>query len=153
MFKMWLFLHLTGISIWVGSLLAVIFILFMMKRHLGSKELATIVKKIVRIVNILVHPSAFIVLLSGIFMIVMMNFGDAAKPFWLTFMERFGGGIILFTMIAVGFVGRSLVKKLRAVEGGEATYKHSPSFTNYILMMTLSVVSVIAIIFVVSFRF
>ena len=153
MFKMWLFLHLTGISIWVGSLLAVVIILAMMKRHLGSKELSTIVKKIIRIVNILVHPSALIVLLSGIFMIVMMNFGDAAKPFWLTFMERFGGGIILFTMIAVGFVGRSLVKKLRAIETGDAEKHYSPSFTSYIATITISTISVIAIIFVVSFRF
>ncbi|HEY4552026.1 MAG TPA: hypothetical protein VIG80_02415 [Bacillaceae bacterium] len=153
MFKFWLFLHFAGISIWVGSLLAVTLILLMMKKHLGSKELSTIVKKITRVVNMLVHPSAFFVLISGIFMIVSMNFGDTAKPFYLNFMERFGGVAILFTFIAISLVGRKFVKKLNSLEKEGSVIKHSRSFNSYISMMLASVAFVFVTIFVVSFRF
>ncbi|MBS4205566.1 hypothetical protein [Lederbergia citrea] len=153
MFKFWLFLHFTGISIWVGALLAVTFILLMMRKNLGSKESSTIVKKMTRVVNMLVHPSAFFVLISGVFMIISMNFGDASKPFYLNFMERFGGGAILFTIIAISFVGRKLVKKLNAQEKDGHVIKHSSSLSNYIAMMLTSVACVLATIFIVSFRF
>src|SRR5690625_1835383 len=101
MFSFWLFTHFIGFAIWGGALIAVTCILFMMKRHLGSVELSTIVKKITRIVNILVHPSAFLVLVSGIFMIISFNFGDAGKPFYMEFMERVGGVAVLFTVIGI----------------------------------------------------
>ncbi len=152
MFKAWLFLHLTGISIWAGSILAVIFILAMMKKHLGSKELSNIVKKIIRIINILVHPSAFIVLLSGIFMIVSMGLG-ADKPFWLNFMEKFGSMVILFSIIAISLAGRALAKKLSGTEKGESTINALVSLKGYLTVMSMSVVSVFSTILIVAFRF
>jgi len=153
MFKYWLFLHFAGISIWVGSLLAVALILIMMKKHLGSKELSTIVKKMTRVVNTLVHPSAFFVLLSGIFMIISMNFGDSSKPFYLEFMERIGGVTVLFTIIAVSIFGRRVVKKLSTLEKEGNVITHPGSINTYITMMLVSVLLVLAVIFVVSFRF
>lgn len=152
MYQAWLFLHLTGISIWSGSILAVILILMMMKKHLGSKELSNIIKKIVRIINMLVHPSAFIVLVSGIFMIVSLGLG-MNKPFWLNFMEKFGGVVIMFSIIAISFAGRALVKKLNAMEKGESTIKAPVSFNNYMTVMTLSALSVFSTILVVAFKF
>lgn len=152
MFKAWFFLHLTGVSIWAGSILAVIIILSMMKKHLGSKELSNIVKKIVRIINMLVHPSAFIVLLSGVFMIVSMGLGND-KPFWLNFMEKFGGMLVLFSIIAISLAGNALVKKLSAMEKGESTIKASGSLNRYMLMLSLSAASVFSTILVVAFRF
>ncbi len=151
MFKFWLFLHFTGLSIWLGSLLTITFILVMMKKHLGSKELSTIVKKITRIGNILVHPSAFFVLLSGVFMIISMNLGS--KPFYLAFMERVGGVTVLFTIIGVSLFGRQLVKKLTQLEEDGGVLKHTRSINSYIMMMLLSILLVLAVIFVVSFRF
>ncbi|KRG12261.1 hypothetical protein [Lederbergia galactosidilytica] len=151
MFKFWLFLHFTGLSIWLGSLLAIILILVMMKKHLGSKELSAIVKKITRIGNILVHPSAFFVLLSGVLMIISMNLN--AKPFYLAFMERVGGITVLITIIGVSLFGRKLVKKLTQLEVDGEVLKHTRSINNYIMMMLLSILLVLAVIFVVSFRF
>jgi putative copper export protein len=153
MFKFWLFLHFTGISIWVGSLLAVTLILLTMKKYLGSKELSTIVKKITRIVNILVHPSAFFVLVSGVFMIISMNYGDNPKPFYLNFMERFGGSTILFSIILISIFGRRLVKRLNILEKDGSENKQSSTINSYITILLASVVFVFATIFVVSFRF
>ncbi|MCR2821654.1 hypothetical protein [Lederbergia panacisoli] len=153
MFKYWLFLHFAGISVWVGSLLAVAIILFMMKKHLGSKELSTIVKKMTKVVNSIVHPSAFFVLLSGIFMIIAMNFGDSPKPFYLEFMERIGGVTVLFTIIAVSIFGRRVVKKFNTLEKEGSVVTHPASINMYITMMLISVLLVLSVIFVVSFRF
>jgi len=153
MFKYWLFLHFAGVSIWTGSLLAVTIILIMMKKHLGSKELSTIVKKLTKIVNTLVHPSAFFVLLSGIFMIIAMNFGDSPKPFYLDFMERIGGVTVLFTIIAVSIFGRRVVKKFNLLEKEGSVITHPRSINTYITSMLLSVLLVFVVIFVVSFRF
>lgn len=151
MFSTWLFLHLAGISIWSGSILAVLLILGMMKKHLGSKELANIVNKIVRVINMLVHPSAFIVLLSGIFMIVE-RWSGSNKPLWLNFMEKFGGMAVMLSIIAIGFASMMLSKKLKALDRGGSSFKVPVSLNGYMLVMALSFVSVVSTIFVVSFR-
>ncbi|MBS4219684.1 hypothetical protein KHA96_15325 [Bacillus sp. FJAT-49711] len=153
MFKYWLFLHFAGISIWVGSLLTVTILLFIVKKHLGSKELSTIVKKMTKVVNTLIHPSAFFVLLSGIFMMIAMNFGDSPKPFYLEFMERIGGMTVLFTIIAVSIFGRKVVKKFNTLEKEGSLIAHPASINTYITMMLISVLLVLTVIFVVSFKF
>ncbi len=153
--KTWLFLHLTGVSIWAGSILAVLFILLMIKKHLGSKELSVIVKRIIRIMHFLVHPSAVLVLVSGIFMIVTMGI-DQNKPFWLSFMEKFGGVVVMFTIIAMSIAGRALVKRLSKLEGDEGNKTMSSKgfiFNSYIMTMAVSVVSIFSVILVVTFRF
>ncbi|WP_062106894.1 hypothetical protein [Bacillus niameyensis] len=153
MFKFWLFLHFTGLSIWVGSLIAIALILVMMKKHLGSKELSTIVKKVTKVSNLLVHPSAFFVLISGVFMIISMNFGDATKPFYLAFMERIGGVTVLFSIIAISLFGRRLVKKLNNLEMEGGILKHTGSLNTYVAVMFASLLLILSVIFVVSFRF
>jgi hypothetical protein len=104
-------------------------------------------------INVLVHPSALFVLFSGVFMMKDMNFGDTIRPFYIVFMERFGGGSVLFTLIAVSLVGQRLVKKLNILEKEGSVIKHLPSINMYIIMNLLSIALVVATIFVVSFRF
>lgn len=155
MFQTWLFLHLTGVTVWAGSMLTVLFILLMMRKHLGSKELATVVKKIVRIMNVMVHPSSVLVLVSGIFMIITMGIGQD-RPFWLNFMERFGGVAVMFTIIAMSIASRRLVHKLSKLSTGGSpmheTKKGSP-LRFYLMTMAVSVASVFAVILVVAYRF
>ncbi|MBO1005708.1 hypothetical protein [Pseudogracilibacillus auburnensis] len=153
MYSFWLFLHITSISIWAGSSLVIAISFIMLKKHLGSIELSKVVKKMTRMINFLVHSSALFVLISGVFMMMDMNFGDTVRPFYIAFMERFGGGAILFSLITVSLAGRKLVKKLTILEKEGSVIKHLPSINMYIAMNLVSVGFIVATIFVVSFRF
>ena len=45
----------------------------------------------------ILNPSALLVLFTGIGMLMQMGLVGKAKPFWLTFMEQFGGMVALIS--------------------------------------------------------
>lgn len=72
-------------------------------KYRGRKKL---VLMLIRTFKAMTHLSAIIVLISGIYRVVQMNFGDAAKSFWLSYMEMAGGMIVLLGIILLAILGR-----------------------------------------------
>lgn len=153
MFGFLLFLHLSGMAVWLGSLIAVGIMLIMLGRQLHSEESRVLVRKIVKAFNLLTHPSSFIVLLSGGLMIMKMGLGDD-KPFWMVYMERGGGMIILLSIVVLSILGRKMLKKLSAASttGTAASTVSVPSAitSRFAASMFVTAFLVVSVVYVVS---
>lgn len=49
------------------------------------------------VVKGILNPTALLVLFTGIFMLMQLGLVGQSKPFWLTFMEQFGGMVALIS--------------------------------------------------------
>jgi putative copper export protein len=148
MYGFWLFIHLSGLCVWLGSLVAVGILLSAMKKQIHSADVGALVKKTVRTFNFLTHPSAFLVLISGVLMLLQMGIGSD-KPFWMIYMERVGGMVILLFIIVISIMGRRLVKRISS--GG--VQSASSSISSYVTGLAVSSALVFSIIFVVSGKY
>jgi len=150
MFGMMLFLHLTGLVLWFGSLLAMALVILLSKKLAVSQDARTIVRKTIRTFGWLAQPSAVVVLVSGIIMIIDMNFGEADKPMWLSYMEKGGGMIILIAIAFTAVLGRKMVKRLgeNDVTGGGAAMGGSLYLTSLIVILA----AILSVILLVSLR-
>lgn len=162
-----LFLHLTGLFAWLGALLAIVVMLTLLKEQLGTAPGNTLAKRVIRVFSTIAHPSAVAVLISGIVLIVQMNWG-ANKPFWLQVMEKGGGTLILLALIVTGIMGSKLKKRLTATVAGAATVAGTAAvagaakpadgdaqtvkLSGYLTTLTVCIVLVVAIVLVVSLR-
>lgn len=145
MYGLMLFLHLTGLFIWLGSLLAKLITLSMLKKELGSEQTRTFARRIIRVFSMLSHPSAVIVLISGIFMIVRLGMGSD-KPLWLDVMEKGGGTVILLALIVMGILGRRTKKQLKSGQASKI------NFTVYLTATGSFMILVSAIVLIVSMK-
>lgn len=145
MYGLMLFLHLTGLFIWLGSLLAKLITLSMLKKELGSEQTRTFARRIIRVFSMLSHPSAVIVLISGIFMIVRLGMGSD-KPLWLDVMEKGGGTVILLALIVMGILGRRIKKQLKSGQGSKI------NLTVYLTATGSFMILISAIVLIVSMK-
>lgn len=96
-----LFIHIAGVAFWLGSLVSM-FVLIRKGVATENAEARAIVHRTTRsVVRGIINPCAALVLLSGIIMLVQLGLTGQSKPFWLAFMERFGG---LVALISVGLL-------------------------------------------------
>lgn len=152
MFTTMLFFHLTGLSIWFGSLLSLAIITSLLKKQAGSKDIQNLLRKIPSLFSRWLHPSSFIVLLSGVFMIISMNISESQKPLWLHFMEKGGSLTILLSIIILSIISSKKIKKpLRAANVDVAVIQKGVS--TYLVWLTIFMVLILSIIFMVSFKF
>ncbi|MFD2168874.1 hypothetical protein [Tumebacillus lipolyticus] len=142
-----LFLHLTSLALWFGGLVMLSFLLVSIKQSAGEAVKAQ-VSTYLKLANRLLHPSALLVLISGAIMIVQMGIERDMKPFWLTFMEQWGGTVVLFSTIALTWVGSRLKKRLTAAEGTEVSQATLP----YRAFMMVSVCGILVVMGVVSLK-
>lgn len=151
MFGTMLFLHLTGLSLWFGALMAIVILVFLIK---GKKKVAddtkSLVRKAIRTFSWVAHPSSIIVLVSGIFMIIEMNLGDAGRPLWLNYMEKAGGTIILIAIILTAVLGRKMVKQLAVTENSGSTAVAGGGLYQASLVVILA--AILSVVLVVSLR-
>lgn len=150
MFEIMLFLHLTGLVIWFGSLMVIAFVIMLSKRPTKSNETRSLIRRAIRIMGWVAHPTSILVLVSGIVMIVEMNFGDTPKPLWLTYMERGGGTIVLLAIVLTALFGSRIVKRLGATENAhsEVAVRGGVYFTSLIVIIA----AILSVILVVSLR-
>lgn len=99
------------------------------------------------------YPATIIVLISGIYRVVQMNFGDTEKPFWLNYMEMAGGMFVLFGIILTAILGRGVIKllsskKVTTIDMAVVGKRLSVYLITVVLVMLL----VLSVGFVVSFR-
>ncbi|MBP1991120.1 hypothetical protein [Paenibacillus eucommiae] len=145
MFGIMLFLHLTGLFIWLGALLAIIVMLSMLKKQLGSQETNTLAKRIIRVFSMLAHPSAVVVLISGVLMLLEMDLGSD-RPLWLILMERGGGTIILLALILTGILGSKAKKSLSAGQGVDVR------LSGYLTALVSFMVLIVSVVLIVSMK-
>lgn len=154
MFGFLLFLHLFGMAVWLGSLVAIGIMLLLLKPQLGTEAGNGLLRKTVKAFNILTHPSAFVVLASGGFMIMKLGLGDGDKPFWMVYMERGGGMVILLSIIGLSLLGRRLLKKLAssntAVVHDAGGARPAASVSRFAASMFVTAILVVSVVFVVS---
>ncbi|KIL42223.1 hypothetical protein SD70_01345 [Gordoniibacillus kamchatkensis] len=147
MFGVFLFLHLAGLSIWVGSIAAIAVMLVLMKKQLESKAVGALAQRTVRTFNMITHPSSFLVLISGVLMLVGMGMThESDKPFWMHYMEKAGGTFILLFIIVISILGKKLVKKLIAGNERDA----AAGINKYVYGMTVSLAFILSVVYVVS---
>ncbi|MFD0872152.1 Uncharacterised protein [Chlamydia abortus] len=145
MFGFWLFLHLAGLFLWLGALLAQTVVLGILQKQLDSDTGNTLAIKVIRNFSLFSHPGAVLVLISGVFLIVQMGLG-ADKPMWLEVMEKGGGTITILALIITGIWGRKVKRRLRGGSG------QAVKLNGYLTVLTSFMVLILGIVLVVSLR-
>jgi len=145
-----LFFHVSTVAVWLGSIVAVLFMLQMIRKQAKSPEISTLIPKMLRTFNRITHPSAFVVLISGIIMILEMGLVGQSKPFWLSYMEQGGGMVVLLSIILLTWQGRRIMKGYTSVASGQG--QAVAGFQSYITYMVGSIVLILSVVFVVAFK-
>ncbi|UTR08644.1 hypothetical protein MM300_11800 [Evansella sp. LMS18] len=140
-------LHIVGIALWIGSFAAFGFLLrSLVKKGEGLDNHSFILEKIRRWVNLGILPGLFIVLITGVFMI--LQFERESMPFYLSFMEQAGTMVILLTIVFVSIYSRKMGKKLN----GAVLKKDKPleslalMYTNFMFLSAALSVMVIVVV-------
>jgi len=151
MYGFFTFLHMMGFIIWLGLLIALGIILPVLKEQLDTEVGQKIVLKIIRTFNNMTHLSAVIVLISGIYRVVQMNYGST-KPFWLNYMEMAGGMIVLLGILLLAFLGRRVTKPLSSKKVAPDIDVVGKRLSLYVTAVVLVMMLVLSVVIVVSFR-
>jgi len=146
MYGWMLFIHLAGLATWFGVTLMGVIMLLTVKGRLAESNLASVAQGTIRNINRVTHPAAFLVLASGLYMVMQWDHED--MPFWLAFMERVGGMTILLFMILLSIFGSKLKKKLAQADGALA----AKSISNYAVISFIFLLCILAVTLVVSLK-
>lgn len=144
------FVHIAGLAVWLGSLIGLGMLLQFIVKNTDADKANKLAGHTVRLINRLMHPSAFLVLLSGVYMLFELGMGSN-RPFWITFMERFGSIVVLLSILLISLQG----SKIKKVVTGQKLKKEitlSQAVSRYQLMVWLSVVLVLVVTLVVSLK-
>jgi len=145
MYGFLLFSHLTSLMIWVGAIMAIVVMLLLMRKQLGQNGANALSKRIISVFNRFAHPAAFVVLVSGVIMIIRLGMGSD-KPFWLDIMEKGGGTIILLFFVLTGILGSKLKKRLSVQSSG------SVAMSSYLTVMASFFLLIVALVLIVSLK-
>lgn len=140
-----LFVHVASVAFWLGGIGA-LYVLFRKAAGTASddgRELAYDTTK--SVVKGILNPSALLVLATGIAMIVQMGLAGRAKPFWLGFMEQFGG---IVALLSAGL----LTWQLRRIDRAASQEERERHWRQLNRTMAYIGVGVVATIFVVILR-
>lgn len=140
-----LFVHVASVAFWLGGIGA-LYVLFRKAAGTASddgRELAYDTTKSVG--KGILNPSALLVLATGIAMIVQMGLAGRAKPFWLGFMEQFGG---IVALLSAGL----LTWQLRRIDRAASQEERERHWRQLNRTMAYIGVGVVATIFVVILR-
>lgn len=146
MYEWMFFIHLAGLAIWFGVTLMGVLMLLSVRKTLAVSGVATVAQQTIRNINRLSHPSAFLVLASGLYMILQLD--RDGLPFWISFMEQAGGMVILLFIIVMSILGSKLRKKLAQAEPSVA----AKSIGSYATWTAIFLLAVLIIILVVSLK-
>src|SRR5690606_28437044 len=90
-----LFLHIISVAFWLGGT-ATLYVLYRKSMRLAPAEGAAVAYDTARsVIRGILNPAAILVLLTGIGMLMQLGLVGQSKPFWLAFMEQFGGTVAL----------------------------------------------------------
>ncbi|WP_040952845.1 hypothetical protein [Gorillibacterium massiliense] len=160
MFGIMLFLHLAGLAIWLGSLVAISVMLSIFKKNLDKPGHNAIARSTIRVFNVLTHPSAFIILVTGLVMVLTEDYGDKT-PFWLFYMQNIGGLIIIAVIAVLSIFGKKAARSLLSADAAGGGKKSvvgeiaaaGKSLSLMVSLMTVSIVLILSVVLIVSYRF
>lgn len=99
MIRWMLFAHIMSVAFWLGGT-ATLYVLY--RKSLRLSDGISVAYDTTRsVIKGILNPSALLVLLTGIGMLMQMGLVGSSKPFWLAFMEQFGG---IVALISVGML-------------------------------------------------
>lgn len=151
MYATYYFFHIIGVIIWIGAFIGFGLLLRFLVKEKAVDTHALIVKRIDQITKWFINPSAFIVLVSGV--LLLIEYGGASKPLYITIMERAGSLVILVSIIALTLVSRKIKKAIGASVGTDSSKNTLKRLTDiYGKFMLSSAVLACAIIVVVSMK-
>ncbi|TCP57936.1 hypothetical protein EV586_102383 [Tumebacillus sp. BK434] len=137
-----LFLHVSGLSVWLGSaVLLMILFAYLKKESLQESKLLLFCT---RLVNRVTSVAALVVLASGVGLIELLGYRGMEKPFWLSFMEQAGGTVILLFILVFTWKSRRAVKQLAEAAG------RSKVAGWYAAALSVFALAVTGVLFVVS---
>lgn len=143
MYGFMLFLHLAGLIAWVGSLLAIVVMLVLLKSQLGSSEANTLAKRIIRAFSMFAHPGALLVLISGVFLLIDSRW-EGVKPLWLDIMVMGGGMIVILGLVLTGIMGSKAKKRMDSEQGQRV------NISGYLITNAVFIALIVAIVLIVS---
>lgn len=146
MYQWMLFIHLAGLAAWFGVTLMGILMLLSLRKRIAEPNLASVAQSVLKNVNRVTHPASFLVLASGLYMILQWD--RDGMPFWLSMMERAGGMTILLFIIVMSILGSKLKKKLAAGDSETA----AKSISTYVLWTAIFLVAILAVTLIVSLK-
>lgn len=146
MMRWMLFVHIMSVAFWLGGT-AALYVLYRKALPLVASNGATVALDTTRsVIKGILNPSALMVLLTGIGMIMQLGLMGEAKPFWLTFMEQFGGMVAL---ISIGL----LTWQIRRLDRATSTEERVRLWNRLNLTIVGVGAGVALTIFVVALRF
>jgi putative copper export protein len=152
MYSTLFFLHISSLSIWLGGMVTLSMLLYVIRTNEWLSVQST-VATCLKVVNRVLVPSAYVLLITGGVMMMQMGLKPGQKPFWLMFMEQTGGLVILASTIAMALLGRKIRKTLLLGNGSGPTVSElRKAVSNYRLIMVLSGFLVFIVIAVVSMK-
>jgi len=105
-----LFVHIASVAFWLGGAAALWVLYLKSKRPSAESGLSLAYDTTRSVVTGILNPSAVLVLLTGIGMMIQLGIMGRAKPFWLAFMEQFGGLVAIISAVTLTWQIRRLDK-------------------------------------------
>lgn len=106
-----LFVHIMSVAFWLGGI-ATLYVLNRKAMRFSTSDKSdgiAVARDTTRsVIKGILNPSALLVLLSGIGMMVQLGLMGRDKPFWLGFMEQFGGMVALVSIAILTWQMRRL---------------------------------------------
>lgn len=110
------------------------------------------VRSLIAIVNRLLNPSAFVVMVSGLAMMINLGLMGQDVPLWLRLMQDGGSLIVLLSIALITFYGNRFKKKLRNQAGTDHVLTRKKMLATYVRLMAGSAVLVLGVVLVVSLK-
>ncbi|MBN6189452.1 hypothetical protein JQN58_21595 [Aneurinibacillus sp. BA2021] len=146
------FLHIGSLAIWFGGLLSLAIVFKMLAKRGLSQETDGMVRSLIAIVNRLLNPSAFVVMVSGLAMMINLGLMGQDVPLWLRLMQDGGSLIVLLSIALITFYGNRFKKKLRNQAGTDHVLTRKKMLATYVRLMAGSAVLVLGVVLVVSLK-
>ncbi|MFX3632823.1 MAG: hypothetical protein ACE3L7_03145 [Candidatus Pristimantibacillus sp.] len=141
-----LFLHFTGLFLWIGALVFSAASLLLMKPQFQSVGIRQLAVRMTKLSMPWSHSGALLVLLSGVYMILVLDMGSD-KPLWLSAMEKGGGSLLLLSAVFAGITASKTIKRIANPDAPNANIK------SYVIVAAVSLILSLALLFIVSMKY
>lgn len=144
--KIALFIHVVSVAAWFGGISMMAMYLRDATRSGNLETMSYALGKAQRWNLTMFIPTAVLVLLTGIYMLLQY----ANKPVWLLVKERFGSLFVVLFILLIALYGRKLLSQVKA--GGVDSAKGQAILKRYILLLNLSLLCMVILIFFVTVK-